>query len=228
MIYASKFRDISIAPIWRHYAKSDSKLKFRLKTVGSILQNPSDASAPNQKYLTPFGKARRAHITLSPSFKNILNLNTGRTKVYSSGENSKLLYSQLSRKVVNPTRFVTRRFLMPLNRDTFDGVRLVGGSAYKLPRSIDLPVMAPHYAPQGLARRDAIAPGKLYHYGARAHTEYAISRDKAEARQNVHVNPAEVKRALDEIMTQQTRRPPAGPTGFDPRLTPAWPGLKIF
>jgi hypothetical protein len=33
--------------------------------------------------------------------------------------------------------------------------------------------------------------------------------------------------ALNDLLNAQARLPPAGPTAFDPRLTPAWAGLKL-
>lgn len=38
---------------------------------------------------------------------------------------------------------------------------------------------------------------------------------------------AELRRAVGELLDRQARLPPSGATGFDPRLTPAWAGLKL-
>jgi hypothetical protein len=35
------------------------------------------------------------------------------------------------------------------------------------------------------------------------------------------------KRYLAELLDEEARRPPSGATGFDPRLSPAWAGLKL-
>jgi hypothetical protein len=37
----------------------------------------------------------------------------------------------------------------------------------------------------------------------------------------------EFARRLDDVLSRQARLPPSGATGFDPRLTPAWAGLKL-
>jgi hypothetical protein len=36
-----------------------------------------------------------------------------------------------------------------------------------------------------------------------------------------------LKLALQDYFDQQARLPPNGATGFDPRLTPAWPALQL-
>jgi hypothetical protein len=41
------------------------------------------------------------------------------------------------------------------------------------------------------------------------------------------LRPGALERALSEVFRRQSRLPPAGVTAFDPRLTPAWPGLKL-
>jgi len=38
---------------------------------------------------------------------------------------------------------------------------------------------------------------------------------------------ANLSRALDHYFLRQARLPPAGGAGFDPRVTPAWPGVKV-
>ncbi len=37
----------------------------------------------------------------------------------------------------------------------------------------------------------------------------------------------EIRQVVTDMLDRQTRLPPSGTTMFDPRLTPAWPGLKI-
>lgn len=39
--------------------------------------------------------------------------------------------------------------------------------------------------------------------------------------------PADLRSALEDYFTRQARLPPAGGAAFDPRLTPAWAGVKI-
>ncbi len=41
------------------------------------------------------------------------------------------------------------------------------------------------------------------------------------------LSPASLERALSDFFRRQSRLPPAGMTAFDPRLTPAWPSLKL-
>jgi hypothetical protein len=41
------------------------------------------------------------------------------------------------------------------------------------------------------------------------------------------LRPDALGRALSEFFRRQSRLPPAGMTAFDPRLTPAWPSLKL-
>jgi hypothetical protein len=58
--------------------------------------------------------------------------------------------------------------------------------------------------------------------------------DEAEARfaplrlgRDSVTEPADIRSALDDYFTRQARLPPAGGAAFDPRLTPAWAGVKI-
>ena len=37
----------------------------------------------------------------------------------------------------------------------------------------------------------------------------------------------QLRRAVSDLLDQEARLPPSGMTGFDPRLSPAWPGLKL-
>ncbi len=41
------------------------------------------------------------------------------------------------------------------------------------------------------------------------------------------VNKAHLSNALADLLNREARLPPSGATGFDPRLSPAWPGLKL-
>jgi hypothetical protein len=41
------------------------------------------------------------------------------------------------------------------------------------------------------------------------------------------LDPLKLGGMLEELLTRQARLPPSGATAFDPRLTPAWPGLKL-
>jgi hypothetical protein len=42
-----------------------------------------------------------------------------------------------------------------------------------------------------------------------------------------NIDPRQLSRALRELLDNQGRLPPSGATAFDPRLTPAWAGLKL-
>jgi hypothetical protein len=42
------------------------------------------------------------------------------------------------------------------------------------------------------------------------------------------VSQARLSDALAELLNREARLPPSGTTGFDPRLSPAWPGLKLL
>jgi hypothetical protein len=41
------------------------------------------------------------------------------------------------------------------------------------------------------------------------------------------LDPLKLRSALQDLLTQQARLPPSGATAFDPRVTPAWPGLQL-
>jgi hypothetical protein len=44
---------------------------------------------------------------------------------------------------------------------------------------------------------------------------------------NVTASSVELSQALEDYFTRQARLPPSGATAFDPRLTPAWAGVKL-
>jgi hypothetical protein len=48
-----------------------------------------------------------------------------------------------------------------------------------------------------------------------------------EAARDKESNETRLSRVLDNYFLRQARLPPVGGSGFDPRVTPAWPGVKI-
>ena len=55
----------------------------------------------------------------------------------------------------------------------------------------------------------------------------ARRRRSPDRRATAEVDDRGLSRALSDLLDQQARLPPSGATGFDPRLSPAWPGLKL-
>jgi hypothetical protein len=52
-------------------------------------------------------------------------------------------------------------------------------------------------------------------------------RQASMARAEKNVDPWVLRSALEELLGHQARLPPSGATAFDPRVTPAWPGLQL-
>ncbi len=107
--------------------------------------------------------------------------------------------------------------------------------------SSHLPSIAPRMAPPG---RPAAAQGGMTDEGAAARgAANGVTGPRFAARATggevdtgatAATNPAAsaehrkaLKLALQEYFDQQSRLPPNGATGFDPRLTPAWPALQL-
>ena len=56
--------------------------------------------------------------------------------------------------------------------------------------------------------------------GAHQHSKPEISAAQK-------LDPLKLRGALEDLLTRQARLPPSGATAFDPRVTPAWPGLQL-
>jgi len=86
-----------------------------------------------------------------------------------------------------------------------------------------LPSIAP-IGRRGMA--EASGEQMIAHYdgigeqGARQHSKQEISAAQK-------LDPLKLRNALEDLLTRQARLPPSGATAFDPRLTPAWPGLQL-
>jgi len=65
-----------------------------------------------------------------------------------------------------------------------------------------------------------------HHPQQAAYAQHVLNAIKA-ASENIAEHRKALKLALQEYFDQQSRLPPNGATGFDPRLTPAWPALQL-
>ena len=62
-----------------------------------------------------------------------------------------------------------------------------------------------------------VAPPSTRHFEASAETEQLINGD-------LYLDGYMVGRFISEYLAEAATRPPAGATGFDPRISPAWSG----
>jgi|GEM_PF-4607005 hypothetical protein len=99
--------------------------------------------------------------------------------------------------------------------------------------------MAPHVMPLPGDRRSAILPvSRRARQGDEAIQKAPEVRLEPYNKDSVVLTPPsgqsgsepvqfDIGQALEEYFFEQSRMPPAGTTAFDPRLTPAWAGLKL-
>jgi hypothetical protein len=99
-------------------------------------------------------------------------------------------------------------------------------------RSMELPHLVDSGLPKPIApiHKKVVAPER---YGA-APMQQSISGNIAEGQSQIDIpwstpSPShfDLPGVLDDYFLRQTRLPPSGATGFDPRLTPVWAGLKL-
>jgi hypothetical protein len=95
-------------------------------------------------------------------------------------------------------------------------------------RRPDPPALAPSRGSQNVSVKKSNPQYIAHQTGMSDQREIVVGANKHDDRMKFNATPAQVKDTLDQILMQQARRPPAGPTSFNPRLTPAWAGLKIF
>jgi hypothetical protein len=99
--------------------------------------------------------------------------------------------------------------------------------------------VAPYIMPLPGVRRSAVLPvSRRARQAGEAIPEVSHVRPEPYGEDSVAFTPTSVRpmpepaqfdigQALEEYFFQQSRMPPAGTTAFDPRLTPAWAGLKL-
>ncbi|MDD2705096.1 MAG: hypothetical protein PHU07_07170 [Acidocella sp.] len=99
--------------------------------------------------------------------------------------------------------------------------------------------VAPYITPLPGVRRRAVLPvSRRARQAGEAILEVPHVRPEPYGEDSVAFTPTSVRpmpepaqfdigQALEEYFFQQSRMPPAGTTAFDPRLTPAWAGLKL-
>jgi hypothetical protein len=81
-----------------------------------------------------------------------------------------------------------------------------------------------HPAPQAEADH---APGANTRPHVGPHDSAGVNGGQADLPRSTAARQRDLKRAVAEYFDRQARLPPSGGTAFDPRLTPAWPGLNL-
>jgi len=75
------------------------------------------------------------------------------------------------------------------------------------------------------AEAGSIAFGSVHHGAGNEHSSAA---DKiSDTRKRAIASAAAFDKGFETYLMRQARLPPAGMTAFDPRLTPAWAGVKL-
>lgn len=87
-----------------------------------------------------------------------------------------------------------------------------------------LPSIAPVRRP---AHHQTTAPGNASPYAPFGHTPLKDDKATPTGSSTSRLEPGELRCALEDLLNRQARLPPSGGAGFDPRLTPAWPGLPL-
>jgi hypothetical protein len=90
-------------------------------------------------------------------------------------------------------------------------------------RQNTLPSIAP------VSRRDgALDPeARLMPYHSGSATHIASQHAALDQPAPQKIDSQKLRGALEDLLSRQARLPPSGATAFDPRLTPAWPGLQL-
>ncbi len=102
----------------------------------------------------------------------------------------------------------------------------VAVSRYRAARSVAMGLQS--LAPIGPASRGLLPQLKPARGHLTAAEEYRQPQpEAAEAGRSAMMREVELARDLENLLARQARLPPRGMTGFDPRLTPAWAGLKL-
>ena len=87
-----------------------------------------------------------------------------------------------------------------------------------------LPSVAPGGGKRLARRQDAV---EVRRSPPAAGSESAMPRVTQGRAADVYEDEQRLDRVLSDFFDRQSRLPPSGATGFDPRLSPAWPGLKL-
>ncbi len=98
----------------------------------------------------------------------------------------------------------------------------VTGEAASISRRISTRSFAPIKRPDGGGQMGVELGNSAEGLRARLSAERSSSPRRTAAFQE-----AQISEALTAVLDRQARLPPSGSTGFDPRLSPAWPSLKL-
>ncbi|MDD2795894.1 hypothetical protein [Acidocella sp.] len=103
----------------------------------------------------------------------------------------------------------------------------MSGQESRLGRSVRQENMRVHPAgPPRLYSQELASTG----YGLKKNrdiSEYVTGSDQGSVAQEPRKRMADISRAMGDYFMHQARLPPSGAMAFDPRLTPAWAGLKL-
>jgi hypothetical protein len=207
MIVAS---NVAVFALRRHIAAIETK------TAKRRAQNDSVLAISN----TPFKNANLHEVV-----KNIHHHTTQFAKsTFGSADYQIALKSTQGGRLYNHVSAVRRQFPSTPN----GSARLPSHPQSRLVAAMrhvekSLPSIAPVSRSGGQNRMEHYATERKWK--AETDAESAITGPKTPGL-NV-VDQARLRNALADLLDREARLPPSGATGFDPRLSPAWPGLKL-
>lgn len=228
MTYIQRIRDVSIAPVWRRHTIPDLQLKYHSSSTIPMISMDYQNIVRGKKLGNTFGPKTDTQISSSFAASKIQNIMRYHARLARSRARMNTVSTRPPRRLIVSAQYNQRNIAMASAHSHSDIRPSRGECVYQTGERIDVPVLAPNYVP----RKNRAVPENLVAQARRVgRTEPAVHETTGHTIQDghdVYARSSEVRRAIDEIMAQQARRPPAGPTAFDPRLTPAWPGLKVF
>lgn len=208
----------------------------------SVLDKPSSAisrSGSNEDTLSPLASGKLSDVMSSYTSHNLLNVPSALNVV---SRLDAVIDNVLSRRsVVFPNilgLYSTNSAVQVALHDVARGNESENGSSSIVQRGngYGRTMELAHLVDSGLPKPVAPIHKKAVdseRYGATP-MQQSISGDMVEGRSQIEIpwsTPSsshfDLSRVLDDYFLRQTRLPPSGATGFDPRLTPVWAGLKL-